>query len=152
MKSTEIRQFRDIIRRLQRSIGWQAKSDADCCGITIAQCHALLEIGNKKELSLTDLAGVLGLDPSTLSRTIETMVTDKLVNRNVNPDDRRYVALSLSAKGQAVFDRINQTYDHYYQTVIARIPADKHDQVMESISLLTQAVIETERILKLHGG
>lgn len=146
MKSTEIRQFRDLIRRLQRSIGWQAKSDADCCGITIAQCHALLEIGNKQELSLTDLAEVLGLDPSTLSRTIETMVAGGLVNRNVNPDDRRYVALSLSAKGRATFDRINQTYDHYYQTVFARIPADKHDQLMESFNLLTQAVVETERI------
>jgi len=146
MKSTEIRHFRDLIRRLQRSIGWQAKSDADCCGITIAQCHALLEIGKKEKLSLTDLAEVLELDPSTLSRTIETMVAGGLVNRNVNPDDRRYVALSLSAKGRAIFDRINQTYDLYYQTVFARIPADKHDQLMESINLLTRAVVETERI------
>ena len=145
MKPEDIRLFRDSLRHLQRSLGWQAKHDADCCGITIAQCHALLEIGKTKELSLVDLSGVLGLDPSTLSRTIDTMVTSKLVDRNANPEDRRYVTLSLTIEGQAICDRINLTFDQYYKTVITRIPADKQQQVMESISLLTRAVIESDK-------
>ena len=145
MKPEDIRLFRDSLRHLQRSLGWQAKHDADCCGITIAQCHALLEIGKTKELSLVDLSGVLGLDPSTLSRTIDTMVTGKLVDRNDNPEDRRYVTLSLTGKGQDIYDRINHTFDLYYHSIFSRIPIEKQQQVMESISLLTRAVIESKK-------
>lgn len=144
MKPEDIRLFRDSLRHLQRSLGWQAKNDADCCGVTIAQCHALLEIGKKKELSLVDLSNILGLDPSTLSRTIDTMVTGELVDRNANPEDRRYVTLSLTGKGQDIYDRINRTFDQYYHSIFSRIPIEKQQQVMESISLLTRAVIETK--------
>ncbi len=144
MKLQDIRLFRDSLRHLQRSLGWQAKQDADCCGITVAQCHALLEIGKIKERSLIDLSGVLGLDSSTLSRTIDTMVTNGLVRRTANPEDRRYVNLSLAPKGEALYDRINQAYDQYYQIVFAKIPSEKKLQVIESIALLTRAVIESE--------
>jgi DNA-binding MarR family transcriptional regulator len=144
MNLDDIRLFRDSVRCLQRSLGWQAKTDADCCGITVAQCHALLEIGNKKELSLVDLSGALGLDSSTLSRTIDTMVSGELVERNANPEDRRYVTLKLAGKGQVIYDRINQTFDQFYKAIFARIPVDKHHQVLESIGLLTLAVLESE--------
>jgi DNA-binding MarR family transcriptional regulator len=144
MNLYDIRGFRDSVRLLQRSLGWQAKNDAECCGITIAQCHALLEIGNRKELSLVDLAGALGLDSSTLSRTIDTMVAGELVERSANPDDRRYITLSLDGRGREIYKRINLTYDHYYQAILSRIPVDKQQQVIESIGLLARAVIESE--------
>jgi DNA-binding MarR family transcriptional regulator len=144
MKLEDVRQFRDSMRRLQRSLGWQAKNDADCCGITVAQCHALLEIGNKKDLSLVDLSGALGLDSSTLSRTIDTMVAGELVERNANPEDRRYITLSLTVKGQSIYNRINQTFDQYYQAIFANIPDDKQQQVIESIGLFTLAVAKSE--------
>ncbi len=143
MKLEDVRQFRDSIRCLQRSLGWQAKNDADCCGITVAQCHALLEIGNKKDLSLVDLSGALGLDSSTLSRTIDTMVAGELVKRNANPEDRRYITLSLTSKGQSIYNRINQTFDQYYQAIFANIPDDKQQQVIESIGLFTLAVVKS---------
>ncbi len=144
MKLEDIRLFRDTLRHLQRSLGWQAKNDADCCGITVTQCHALLEIGNKKELSLVDLSGLLGLDSSTLSRTIDAMVTGKLVQRNPNEEDRRYITLSLTAKGKEIYNRINLTFDQYYQAIFSRIPADKQQQVLESVRLLTRAVVESK--------
>lgn len=145
MKLEEIRMFRDTLRLLQRSLGWQTKNDADCCGVTLAQCHVLLEIGNKKELSLVDLSSVLGLDPSTLSRTIDTMVAGELVDRSANPEDRRYVNLSLTGKGQEIYNLINHTFDQCYYSIFSRIPTEKQDQVMESINLLTRAVIESTK-------
>ncbi len=145
MELNDIRIFRDSVRQLQRSLGWQAKNDAVCCGVTITQCHALLEIENKQELSLVDLANALSLDPSTLSRTVETMVAGELVERSANPEDRRYVTLSLTGRGKEVYNRINQAYDSYYQAIFSRIPSDKQQQVIESISLFARAVFESDR-------
>ncbi len=142
MKPEEIRRFRNNMRQLQRSLGWQAKSDAACCGVTVAQCHALLEIGCNSGITLIDLASALTLDTSTISRTIEGMVRDGLVKRKAQPDDRRYLSLTLTQKGQKTYNNINCTYDLYYKDIFADIPEEKHIEILENIQLLANALLE----------
>lgn len=72
--------LRELIRILVRDLGILEKSDASCCGVTITQCHAVVEIGRKGKISLVDLAGLLGLDKSTMSRTINNLVESDLVH------------------------------------------------------------------------
>ena len=144
MNSQVIREFRNKIRQMQRSLSWLSKSDAACCGITLAQCHALLEIGGSGGITLIDLASALNLDTSTISRTIDKMVRDGLVERNANPDDRRYVDISLTDAGQKIFDDINCTFDQFYADIFHSIPAEKHQQVIESINLLVDALSHTK--------
>jgi DNA-binding MarR family transcriptional regulator len=140
MKVRDLRLFREKMRRLQRDLGWQWKSDAGCCGITTAQCHALLEVGEKGEISLVELAGILGLDTSTLSRTMDGMVQSGLVERHLNPSDRRYVSISLTAHGRAVYDEIDRTFNNYFKVIFEMIPEEKREQVLESFALLVDAV------------
>ena len=140
MNSGLIREFRNTMRQVQRSLGWLSKNDAACCGITVAQCHALLEIGSSDGIALNDLASALNLDTSTISRTIDNMVRDSLVERKANPDDRRYVDISLTDAGQKIFDEINCTFDQFYADIFNSIPAEKHQQVIESIDLLADAL------------
>jgi len=142
MELEDIRYFRETMRRLQLNLSWQSKSDAACCGITMAQCHVLMEIGIVSKISIVDLATILGLDKSTLSRTIDGMVELGLVERVPNPKDRRYLKLTLTQQGKKHFDSINCTFDQYYQDVFAAIPPDKHKQVTESLSLLARAIAE----------
>ncbi|HBG22772.1 MAG TPA: MarR family transcriptional regulator, partial [Peptococcaceae bacterium] len=59
--------------------------------MTYSQCHTLVEIGRKRCLSINELADLLGLDKSTMSRTVNTMVEQGLVTREPDPADRRYV-------------------------------------------------------------
>ncbi len=140
MELEDIRYFREIMRRLQRNLSWQSKSDAVCCGITVAQCHAMMEIGKVNKISIVDLASILRLDKSTLSRTIDGMVDAGLVERLPNPEDRRYIKLTLTEQGKNLFDSINCTFDQYYQNIFAAISSEKHQLVMESLSLLVEAM------------
>jgi len=139
----DIRRVRETVRQLQRNLSWQSKSDAACCGITLAQCHALLEIGKNSEISLVDLASILGLDNSTISRTIDGMVEASLVKRRSNPEDRRYLKISLTRKGKNLFDSINCTFDQYYSYIFANIPPEKQQQVIENLGLLAEALAES---------
>lgn len=144
MQNSSIRKFRESIRRLQRGLNWQWKVDAACCGITVAQCHALLEIGSQKEITLVDLSLLLSLDTSTLSRTIDGMSRADLVERKPNPDDRRYMIITLTEKGYKIYNEINQTFDHYYSDILGAIPAARQEQVLESIEILSKALAEKE--------
>lgn len=135
-----IESFRSKLRQLERELGWSLKNDIRCCGISIAQCHVLLEVGKKGEISIVELAALLGLDTSTLSRTIDNMVKAGWITRITNPSDRRYVSLSLTGPGQKTFTSIQEINNQYFTEIFQLIPEEKRRQVVESFALLADAI------------
>ena len=140
MDIKKIRLLREKLRQLERKLDDRFRSDSGCCGLTLAQCHTLLEIGNKGEISLVELASRLSLDTSTLSRTINGLVILGLVNRLANEKDRRYISISLTDQGRKVFDEIEKTFNDYFSSVLELIPVEKREVVVESISLFSDAL------------
>jgi DNA-binding MarR family transcriptional regulator len=128
--------FRTKLREIERAVWIQTKSEALCCGVTMAQCHAIMEIGQAGELNLKDLSARLGLDNSTLSRTVESLVQDGLAERTPSKDDRRATVIRLNDKGRTARDRINTTWNQICRDMFRSIPREKHDQLIESISIL----------------
>ena len=132
--------LRELIRILVRDLGVLEKSDASCCGVSIAQCHAIVEIGREGKISLIDLANLLGLDKSTMSRTINNLVESELVHRDLDMENRRYVNIQLTEKGIIVFRNIEETMEEYYKSIFNTIPEGKRNQVLESLEILKVAV------------
>lgn len=148
MDVEKIKYFRQKLRVLETEIADLLKQDRPCCGITLSQCHTLIGIGRKEEISLVDLASELGLDPSTLSRTIEILVNARLVKRKQNPNDRRYVSITLTKEGKSVFDSIESYCNNYFFKLFEYIPEEKHKQVIESFILFIDAWREVKNTYK----
>ena len=136
MEAKAIEQFRAKLREIERAVWMQTKSEALCCGVTMAQCHAILEIGAAGELNLKDLAARLGLDNSTLSRTVESLVQDGLVERTPSREDRRATVIKLTEKGRAANDRINKTWNQICRNMFQSVSREKHAPLIESVSIL----------------
>ncbi|MDF2934607.1 MAG: transcriptional regulator, partial [Chryseobacterium sp.] len=103
--------LRELVRILVRSLGMLEKSDASCCGVTITQCHAIVEIGRKGKISLIDLADLLDVDKSTMSRTVNNLVETGLALRDMDTDNRRYIVIQLTEDGQNVFQSIEKSME-----------------------------------------
>jgi DNA-binding MarR family transcriptional regulator len=135
-----IKVFRDRIRQVQQKFGGSQRNDIQCCGVTMAQCYALMAVGDRGELSIVELAGILGVDTSNLSRTVDSMVKSGLVNRILNPQDRRYVLVTLTDGGRKTFETIERLFNAYLSRVFEFIPQEKHRQIMESLDLVATAL------------
>lgn len=142
MKKNLSNELRELLRILVRDLGILEKSDASCCGISLAQCHAIVEIGRADKISLVDLADILGLDKSTMSRTINNLVDAGLVLRELDMENRRYVIIQLTDNGKSIFQNTEESMNNYYLDVFNSIPEDKRNQIIESLQLLTSAVEE----------
>ena len=142
METKELKEFRQAIRSLEREFFLKLKQETECCGVTLSQRHIITEIGERKEASMVELSSILGLDPSTLSRNINNMVNLELVNRYVRPNDRRYVTLTLTDKGQAIYDTLNSVYNDHYNKLFELIPEESQRQVIESFELFNDATQE----------
>jgi DNA-binding MarR family transcriptional regulator len=136
MESKAIELFRAKLREIERAVWMQTKSEALCCGVTMAQCHAIMEIGEAGELNLKDLSARLGLDNSTLSRTVESLVQDGLAERTPSTEDRRATIIRLNKKGREARDRINSIWNRICRDMFQGIAREKHAHLIESVSIV----------------
>lgn len=132
--------LRETTRLLIRKLGVLERSEAVCCGITLTQCHAIVETGRRERISVNELAELLHLDKSTVSRTVEQLVNHDIFIRQPDENDRRYVALQLTGKGKELFGKIEERMAGYFGDVIASMPEEKREQVIESLQLFTAAL------------
>ncbi|WP_378953588.1 MarR family winged helix-turn-helix transcriptional regulator [Pelosinus sp. sgz500959] len=132
--------LRETIRLLIRKLGVLERSEAICCGITLTQCHTIVEIGRKKQISVNELAELLNLDKSTISRTVEQLVTHDMIVREPDPNDRRYVTLQLTSKGEQLFGDIEERMQAYFTEILEIIPEEKREQVIDSLQIFSEAL------------
>jgi DNA-binding MarR family transcriptional regulator len=148
MDRDKIRSFRKSLRLFERLTAAQLKGDSCCHGVTLAQCHTILEIEALGQATIVALVRQLDLDKSTLSRTIDGLVNMGLVDRTPHPTDRRFMLLSLTPQGLETADRINQSNDAYFGNVFQEIPAQDRDDVINHFKQLTTAMWQRKDSLK----
>lgn len=144
MKQSEGHQLRELIRLLERKLGVLEDGKMACCGISMAQCHALVEIGRAKSISLIELAKLLNLDNSTMSRTVNNLVNNGMVERQLDPNDRRYITIQLTQKGLEQFHGIESGMGEYFTKIYDAIPRENHAQVLESLQILLKAIADSD--------
>jgi DNA-binding MarR family transcriptional regulator len=138
--AARVRSFRRILRQFERAQRFQLEEQDACCGLSIAQCHPLLEIRELGEATTGDLARRLKLDKSTLSRSIDGLVRRGLVRRKTHENDRRFLPLTLTARGRRLCDEINRRNDRRYERILRRIPQPERDELIRLFELLVQAM------------
>lgn len=136
--------LRTVMRLLARKLGLLQKSEAACCGITMGQCHVLLEADSAAALTLSDLAQRLNVDKSTASRTVDGLVGAGLLQREVDDADRRCVRITVTAKGRELAERINRCLDAYYCQVVAAVAPMARPAVVQGLSALLAAVLDSD--------
>ena len=135
----QVKLFRENTRRLEMNLGNINKSDCCCCGISDTQCFILVEIGRKPNISVKELAGILRLDKSGISRMVEELVQKEFVERKPSKEDRRYVVLNLTVKGSERFNQIENNMNIKFKSILDRIPEEKRNQVIEALELYNVA-------------
>jgi DNA-binding MarR family transcriptional regulator len=131
-----VKSFRELLRRFERELFMQ-NNESCCNGITLAQCHTLLEIESKQKESLTELAGTLGLDKSTVSRTVDGLVNIGLVDRTVPAENRRMALLQLTNAGKNICQTINNSNDSYFENSLSVL---NEKEILELIRLLDKFI------------
>ena len=140
--------LRENTRILECHLGNINKTDSCCCGISEPECFVLVEIGRKPNISVKELAEILRLDKSGVSRTVEELVQKDYVERKPSTEDRRFVVLNLTLKGKERFEKIENDMNRKFKEILDKIPVDKREQVIEALELYNVACSELEKIKK----
>ncbi len=140
MQPKAARTLQKHLRTIERELERQLRIQARHSGMTSAQCRVLLELADAGEASLVDLSERVGLDTSTVSRTIDKLVGAGLVTRITDPANRRYVRLAIAGKGKKKVELIDHCCDQYYVDVLREVPKDKQAALVDSGKQVAEAL------------
>jgi len=140
--TSEIRKYRMALRQFQRLVGVQLRGS--CCGVTLTQCSVLLDIEEHGPQTMGQLVLRLNLEHSALSRTVDGLVSKKLVARLRDDSDRRLVWIRLTENGVSTCQEIHETGDKRCFQVFENIPPSERAAVIQNFETLIQAYLDHE--------
>ena len=129
----------ELVQRLVRVFQLFERDQIKIHGFTSSQCYTLLELLKQESISMNELSNKMNLDTSTMTRVIDNLVRDGLVKRVRDENDRRFVVVELTPKGQGTAQSLRQSIEAYYQKITENLPPGQTEQVLASVQLLLTA-------------
>ena len=114
-----------MISDVGRLLRTYADQEARAYGMTRAQWAVLLRLERREGLNQSELAEVLDIQPITLTRLVDRLCANGLIERRADPNDRRAKQLYLTAAARPLIERILRHVETLAEKVLDGIePAD----------------------------
>jgi DNA-binding MarR family transcriptional regulator len=109
--------------------------------ITPRQFGVLLTLYQQGTLTLTELAGHIRVDRSTLGEMINRMAERSLITKRHNGSDRRSAEVLLAPAGKAVLFEIVNGVAQLQGALLAPLPAEDRAHFMRCVKLVAEPVV-----------
>jgi DNA-binding MarR family transcriptional regulator len=133
------------IRRLQQIAVAVFLQEAETSGITPVQFAALQSVANQPGLDQRTLAGLIGLDTSTVAGVVDRLEARGLMARNASPLDRRVRLLTLTPDGGAALAEVVPAMLRAQERILAPLPRAERREFMRMLRTLVESNNELSR-------
>ena len=105
-------------------------------GISVPQLRTLIFLNRHEGASLSEVADHIGLQLPTMSKTVDALVSRKLVVRKASSGDRRRISLKLSAQGIDVLRQTRSAAEADLAEALKSLMPAQQDSVVEALTAL----------------
>lgn len=140
MNSSKAEEFIDFnLRHAWHKISRMYNQKAKTHGLTMSIGFILL-IVDKEGTPSTQLGPRMGMEPTSLSRTLKTMETKGLIFRKVDKDDKRKVLILLSEEGVELRKQVKEVVVSFNEKLFKEIPSNKLTAFFEVMEIIDENI------------
>ena len=114
-------------------------------GFTYSQCHILYELEQHKLLNLMELARIIQIDKSTVSRVVKTLIDRGLVRGIKNESDQRQKLFSLTDAGKEATLENNCLANTQVQSALNLLEPEEVNIIEKGLHLYAKALNQSRR-------
>ncbi len=137
-----IEPVRAASRQLVRELGFMNDALAGTA-MPSSAVHSLIEIGARGTLTANELAGLLHLEKSSVSRMLRKLVEAGEITEEPAAEDRRIKQLTLTVKGRATLAGIHDFAKRQVTAALTTLRAEQRQVVVEGLELYAGALAGT---------
>lgn len=127
------REFAFMIMDVARLLKTYADQQARQFGISRAQWAVLVRIDRNEGLKQSELADMLDLQPITLTRLLDRLADNGLIERRADPNDRRANRLYLRPAAKPLLDRLADLGADMMETVLNGLSATSVERMLKEL-------------------
>jgi MarR family transcriptional regulator for hemolysin len=146
--STPNREFAFTLNDVARLLRTYADHKAARFGMTRAQWAVLVRLDRTQGLKQCELADILDVQPITLTRQLDRLCDNGLIERRPDSTDRRVKRLYLTPAAQPLLERLGDLGEELLETALAGLDGPVVEQMLENLSVvkenLRQAIQKTQ--------
>lgn len=131
-------------------IGRMYFAEAAKHGDTIAGIYFLLNVNSREGSYASDIAPMMGMESSSLSRMIKTLEDADLIIRSADSVDKRKVKITLTPKGQVKKDSAKTIVRNFNELIEEKIGTQRKVELMTILGEI--ADLAEERLKELKQG
>jgi DNA-binding MarR family transcriptional regulator len=113
---------------------------AEIHSLTQAEFRCLRLFGTDESLNNKQIAERMNLSPSRLTRIIDGLVEKAYINREIDPNDRRNMRVTLSRRGKHLVNQLNRAYVDIHHEILEDIDKDQHEPLIVAMEHLLGAL------------
>ena len=122
----------DVARMLKTYADQQARQ----FGISRAQWAVLIRIDRTEGLKQSELAEALDLQPISLTRLLDRLADNGLIERRADPNDRRANRLYLKPAAKPLLGRLSELGADMMETVLEGLDAKSVDHMLSELGMV----------------
>ena len=128
------REFAFTIMDVARLMKTYADQRARHLGISRAQWGVLMRIDRHEGLKQSELADICDLQPITLTRLLDRLADNGLIERRADPNDRRANRLYLKPAAKPLLDRLSDLGADMMETVLHGVSPTSIERMLKELS------------------
>ena len=137
-----------VLRATWQAVSRMYNEEANKYGATMATGFALLSIDKEKGTPSTALGPKMGMEATSLTRTLKSMEERGLIIRKKNPDDGRGVLIYLTDFGREKRDLSKNTVLKFNETIKNNISEEKLSHFMEVSQIINDLIADKNIFLE----
>jgi MarR family transcriptional regulator, transcriptional regulator for hemolysin len=137
----QVRSRRELafaINDVARLLRTNADQKAAQFGMTRAKWAVLARLDRAEGLKQTELAEMLDLQPITLTRLLDGLADNGLIERRADPDDRRAKRLFLTPAARPLLERLTELGEDLMATALAGLEPSEIAALLGSLTAVKE--------------
>jgi MarR family transcriptional regulator for hemolysin len=122
----------DVARMLRTFADQRARQ----FGISRAQWVVLIRLDRSEGLKQSELAEILDLQPISLTRLLDRLAENGLIERRADPNDRRANRLYLTPAARPLLTQLTKLGNDMMDTVLNGLDSKANDQLLRGLTLM----------------
>ena len=125
-----------LLAGCQEKEAWLAEQH----GLFQAEFKCLRLFGTDESLNNTQISKRMNLSPSRLTRIIDGLVKKGYMQREIDPDDRRNMIVTLSRRGKILTNKLNRAFVEVHEEILQDIDVSQHEPLISAMENLHLAI------------
>ena len=131
-----------ILRATWQAVARMYNEEASKYGATMATGFALLSIDREKGTPSTSLGPKMGMEATSLTRTLRSMEERGLIIRKKNPSDGRGVLIHLTEEGLDKRELSKNTVLNFNESIKKHVTEEQLQNFMEVSEIINELIVD----------